>query len=148
MGDRELNLALALKMLSDFPSTRLLAASAVCETEPVGVPPEFASQKFLNQVAIFETELGALDFSNRMHAVEDVLGRVRTVRNGPRTIDVDLILFDDLTVDSDDLTLPHPRARERDFVMSPLRECIEALSVSDFSLKMRMNVLMQTINQG
>lgn len=148
MGNRELNLSLALKMLSDFPDTRLLAASAVYETEPVGVPPEFAFQKFLNQAAVFQTRLGAIEFSRRMHAAEDALGRVRTVRNGPRTIDIDLIFFDNFTMDSAELTLPHPRAHERDFVMRPLRECVEGLPDSDSSLKKRLRILIQTINQG
>lgn len=57
-----------------------------------------------------------------MHAVEDALGRVRTVRNGPRTIDLDLIDFDGLRLDEPDLVLPHPRAPERDFVSRPLAE--------------------------
>ena len=57
-----------------------------------------------------------------MHAVEDALGRVRTVRNGPRTIDLDLIDFDGLRLDETDLVLPHPRAPERDFVCRPLAE--------------------------
>ena len=92
------------------------------ETEPVDVPPEFASMKFLNQVLVFETALGPRDFSRRMHAIEEQLGRVRTVRNGPRTIDIDLIDFNGLVSDDPELTLPHPRARERDFVMRPLAE--------------------------
>ena len=78
--------------------------------------------KFLNQVAVFETALEVRDFARRMHAVEDALGRVRTVRNGPRTIDLDLIDFDGLVLDEPDLTLPHPRAAERDFVMRPMAE--------------------------
>jgi 2-amino-4-hydroxy-6-hydroxymethyldihydropteridine diphosphokinase len=76
--------------------------------------------KFLNQIVVLETALEPLDFSRRMHEVEDALGRVRTVRNGPRTIDVDLIDFGGITLSTPELTLPHPRARERDFVMRPL----------------------------
>ena len=68
------------------------------------------------------TTLEPYDFSRRMHAVEDRLGRVRTVRNGPRTIDVDLIDFGGLVNDDPALTLPHPRAHLRDFVMCPLAE--------------------------
>ena len=92
------------------------------ETDPVNVPPEFAKLKFLNQVAIFETRLDVRDFAWRMHVVEDVLGRERTVRNGPRTIDLDLIDFDGMVIDDPELTLPHPRAAERDFVVRPLAE--------------------------
>jgi len=112
----------ALAALAALPCTHLIRASAVIETEPVDVPAEFAERRFLNQVAVFETALEPHDFSDRMHAIEDRLGRVRTVRNGPRTIDLDLIDFDGLRMETPDLVLPHPRARERDFVMRPLAE--------------------------
>ena len=112
----------AIAALSSFPETRFVKASSVIETEPVDVPPEFAALKFLNQVAVFETALDPFDFSRRMHAVEDDLGRVRTVRNGPRTIDIDLIDFGGQVVDAPELTLPHPRAHLRSFVQEPLKE--------------------------
>lgn len=113
-------LAEALRRLGELPETRLVASSAPEETEPVDVPPQFAQLKFLNQVAVFETALGPEDFARRMHAVEDELGRVRTVRNGPRTIDLDLIDFGGIRLETEELTLPHPRARSRGFVMRPL----------------------------
>lgn len=115
-------LSRAVKALAAFPFTRLAAASRVAETDPVDVPPEFADIKFLNQVAVFETRLGPRDFSRRMHAVEDSLGRVRTVRNGPRTIDIDLVDFGGIAMSEPGLTLPHPRAKEREFVTVPLAE--------------------------
>ena len=119
-------LAKALAALGAFPRTRLVAASAVEETEPVDVPEEFRALKFLNQVAVFETMLEPLDFSRRMHRVEDELGRVRTVKNGPRTVDVDLIDFGGLVMDTPELTLPHPRAAERDFVTNPWKSLVRA----------------------
>ena len=119
-------LAKALAALGAFPRTRLGAASAVEETEPVDVPEEFRALKFLNQVAVFETTLEPLDFSRRMHRVEDELGRVRTVKNGPRTVDVDLIDFGGLVMDTPELTLPHPRAAERDFVTNPWKSLVRA----------------------
>ena len=115
-------LARALAALDALPSTRLVKASSVIETEPVDVPPEFAHLKFLNQAALFETALEVHDFSRRMHGIEDALERVRTVRNGPRTIDIDLIDFDGIVLNEPELTLPHPRAAERDFVLRPLAE--------------------------
>ena len=81
-------LARAIEALSALPETRLFKAGPVEETEPVDVPAEFARMKFLNQIVIFDTSLEVHDFSRRMHAIEDALGRVRTVRNGPRTIDI------------------------------------------------------------
>jgi len=112
----------ALAALSELPETRLVRASSVLETEPVDAPAEFANRKFLNQAAAFETRLSPQEFSRRMHAIEDDLGRVRTVRNGPRTIDIDLIDFNGLALETPELTLPHPRARFRDFVTRPLAE--------------------------
>jgi len=112
----------AIAALSALPETRLVRASSIRETEPVDVPVEFAGQKFLNQVAVFETELEPLDFSRRMHQIEGDFGRVRTIRNGPRTIDIDLIDFGGLVLDTPELILPHPRAHLRDFVLKPLRE--------------------------
>ena len=122
LGNRAANLRRALAALAKLPRTRLLDASAVIETDPVDVPREFAALRFLNQAAVFETELEPLEFSRAMHAVEDRLGRVRTVRNGPRTIDIDLILFGDVRMHTRELTLPHPRASRRAFVTEPLRE--------------------------
>ena len=112
----------AIVALSSLPETRFVKASSVIETEPVAVPDEFAALKFLNQVAVFETTLDPFDFSRRMHAIEDDLGRVRTVRNGPRTIDIDLIDFGGQVIDTAELTLPHPRAHLRSFVREPLKE--------------------------
>ena len=139
-------LARALALLCGLPETRLVKASVIEETDPVDVPGEFADMRFLNQVAIFETGLEVHDFSARMHAIEDMLGRVRTVRNGPRTIDVDLIDFDGMSIDEPDLTLPHPRVAERDFVMRPLAELgvtglgkkVVILAAGDFPKRGRM----------
>ena len=114
-------LARALAALAALPGTRLERASEPEETEPVGVPPEYAHLRFLNQLAVFETELEVHEFSRRMHAIEDALGRKRTVRNGPRTIDLGLVDFGGMVLDEPDLVLPHPRARERAFVMDPWR---------------------------
>ena len=112
----------AIAALSALPETTFEKASSVIETEPVDVPSEFAALKFINQVAIFETKLDVFDFSRRMHAIENDLGRVRTVRNGPRTIDIDLIDFGGQVINTPELTLPHPRVKDRAFVLEPLRE--------------------------
>lgn len=119
----------ALARLGALEGTRLVAASPVEETQPVGVPEEFKAQMFLNQVAVFETALGPYEFSRAMHAIEDDLGRVRgPVRNTPRTIDVDLIDFGGMVSDDPELTLPHPRWLERDFVRIPVEELRREIS--------------------
>lgn len=115
-------LARALELLGTLPDTVLEAAGNVIETEPEEVPAQYAELRFLNQIALFRTTLGVREFSRLMHAVEDELGRVRTVRNGPRTIDLDLIDFDGMRIDEPGLTLPHPRAKTRAFVMRPMAE--------------------------
>ena len=132
----------ALEALAAFPSTRLVKASSVIETEPVDVPAEFAELKFLNQVAVFESALDPFDFSRRMHAVEEALGRVRTVRNGPRTIDIDLIDFGGLEIDTPELVLPHPRAKAREFVLTPLRE-LGLVSAPMFAIARQSSFLIQ-----
>ena len=115
----------ALRALAELPGTRLVRTSSTLDNAGVDVPLEFAHLRFLNQVAAFETSLEVHDFARRMHAIEDAQGRVRTgVRNAPRTIDLDLISFGDLVLDEPDLTLPHPRARERTFVTGPLSEIL------------------------
>lgn len=122
IGDRAAHLKRAVELLSVLPETKLVKVSGIIETEPVDVPKEFSGMKFLNQAAVFETDLSPHEFSDRMHAIEDDMGRVRLVRNGPRTIDIDLIDFGGVKMDDPELTLPHPRARERDFVLVPLAE--------------------------
>lgn len=113
----------ALAAVGEFPDTRQLAASPLEETAPVDVPEEYSSRLFLNCVAIFETALSPREFSRRMHEVEDRLGRMRgKVRNTPRTIDIDLIDFGGIALSEKELTLPHPRAKERDFVFRPWME--------------------------
>lgn len=122
LGDRAGYLHQALRALKRLPETRFIEASSIIETKGQDVPDEFRELDFYNQVALFETTLEPIDFSRRMHAIEDWLGRVRTVRNGPRTIDLDLIAYGEVQMATEELTLPHPRAVEREFVMRPMRE--------------------------
>lgn len=116
----------ALSAVSAFPETALSAASDIEETDPVGVPEEFSGMKFLNLLAIFETSLEPREFSRMMHETEERLGRVRTVKNGPRTIDIDLIDFNGITLSEPDLVLPHPRAHEREFIMRPWKKLVRS----------------------
>ena len=112
----------AQEALCALPGTRFLDSSGTDETEPVDVPAGFEEQRFLNRILVVETKLQPMDFSRLMHRIEDDLGRVRgAVRNIPRTIDIDMIDYEGVTMDDPELTLPHPRAKEREFVMGPLR---------------------------
>lgn len=82
---------------------------------------------FLNQVAEFETSLFPLQLLHRIHRIEKALGRVRTIINGPRTVDIDIVLYGNSIVHSAQLEIPHPRYRERRFVLEPLAELNPAL---------------------
>lgn len=122
LGDRAAYLRRALRALKRMPETRFIVASRIIETQGVDVPTAFKNLTFYNQVALFETTLDPFVFSRRMHAIEDRLGRVRTVCNGPRTIDLDLISFGNIRLETPELTLPHPRAFARTFVTEPMKE--------------------------
>jgi 2-amino-4-hydroxy-6-hydroxymethyldihydropteridine diphosphokinase len=118
LGDREAQIRTAVSKL-EASDLRLIGMSSICETEPVGLLDQ---PMFLNAVAEFESELSPRELLSRALRVEREMGRVRTVPNGPRNIDIDLLLCGDLAVNEPDLVVPHPRYREREFVMKPLRE--------------------------
>ena len=116
LGDRARHLQSAVDGLARAPGVRVLAVSRVYETDPVGGP---AQGPYLNAVVLARTTRTAREVLALAHAAEDAAGRVRDVRWGPRTLDVDVISYGDLTVSDDTLTLPHPRAAERAFVLAP-----------------------------
>ena len=115
-GDRLAVLQGALEALAGTPGLTVVAVSPVYETDPVGGPEQ---PDYLNAVALVETDLGPRAVLDRSLAVEAAFGRVRDVRWGPRTLDVDVVAVGDLRVDEPDLVVPHPRAAERAFVLVP-----------------------------
>ena len=122
-GDRRMWLRRAGDALRALPQTRLTAHSPIYETEPVGVPPRFSNSLYLNCVVVVETRLAPDTFSRAVHAIEANLGRTRgDSPNLPRTLDIDIVAIDSLVSDSPNLTLPHPRARCRRFVLQPLAD--------------------------
>jgi len=118
VGDREGNLHQALDQLQSR-DLRLRRSSSLYETEPMGLRDQ---RWFLNQVAMFETELFPLQLLQRIHRIERSLGRRRVVLNGPRTIDIDILLYGNTVMKTADLEIPHPRYSERRFVLEPLAE--------------------------
>lgn len=117
LGRRFDNLQGAVDALFDAPGLRLVALSPVYETEPVGGPKQ---GPFLNAIVIAETTLEPHALLERAQSIENAFGRERGgERWGPRTLDVDLIAVGEVTCDDPDLTLPHPRAHERAFVLVP-----------------------------
>jgi len=118
LGERRGNLQGAVETLADTPEVWLTAVSPVYETAPVDAP--VGSKDFLNAVVLLDTTLSARTLLERAMAVESAYGRERGgEHNGPRTLDVDLIVVGDRRADEDDLVLPHPRAHERAFVLVP-----------------------------
>ncbi|MEY3163514.1 MAG: 2-amino-4-hydroxy-6-hydroxymethyldihydropteridine diphosphokinase [Actinomycetota bacterium] len=114
LENRKLNLDIAVTKLEEV--LRNLIVSKYIETKAVGGPVQ---PDFLNSVAIGESELEPEDLLNRLLAIEDEMGRVREVKWGPRIIDLDLIVFGDHVIDTQNLKLPHPLASSRDFVLTP-----------------------------
>lgn len=122
LGDRSAYLKAAVSALSDLPETLLIARAKDYDTAPVDVPEAYTQMRFLNTAVLIETALSPEALLDRLQQIETDLHRVRTVRNGPRTIDLDLIAYQGETRTTERLTLPHPRAKERDFVLLPLRD--------------------------
>ena len=127
LGDRKKNIEDALLYL-ETEGIDVIRCSSIIETNAVGGPPQ---PKFLNAVAFCETDHSPQEFLKVLLTIEKNLGRERTVTNGPRTIDLDILLFDDLSISTPELTIPHPRMFKRDFVMTPLKEIApELISLS------------------
>jgi 2-amino-4-hydroxy-6-hydroxymethyldihydropteridine diphosphokinase len=114
IGDPKANLDLAIGLLRE--ATEVIAVSTYLQTKPVGGPEQ---PDYLNAVAIVESELPARDLLAVLHGIETAMGRTREIHWGPRVIDLDLIQYGGLLINDEKLTLPHPRAHERRFVLAP-----------------------------
>jgi 2-amino-4-hydroxy-6-hydroxymethyldihydropteridine diphosphokinase len=127
LGDREQTLRRALDLLAAAPRLEVVAVSTLRETEPVGYveqPP------FLNGAAVVETELPPSELLDRLLEIERELGRTRAgPRFGPRTVDLDLLVYGDRVLEEPGLTVPHPRLHERAFALEPLAELDPGLVV-------------------
>jgi 2-amino-4-hydroxy-6-hydroxymethyldihydropteridine diphosphokinase len=120
LGDRAATLAAALRDLAAAGDIRVLRCSSLHETAPVGGPP--GQGNYLNAVAELDTELPPQALLTRLLEVERRHGRERRERNGPRTLDLDLLLYREVESQDPELTIPHPRMWEREFVLRPLAE--------------------------
>jgi len=119
LGDRRANIDTAIDLLKRNDAVRVVKVSSIYETEPVGGPPQ---GKFLNGVMELETDVSPRELLAELNGIEDRLGRKRREMFGPREIDLDIILYGEETIDEPGLTIPHPRMREREFVMRGLTE--------------------------
>lgn len=125
LGDRRAYLQAGIKEVAALPGTRLAAISRTYETQAVG---PVAQPDFLNAVVAIETALAPAPLLAALLAIEKKHQRQRRIHWGPRTLDLDLLLYGERTVNSADLTLPHPRMHERRFVLLPLCEIAPRLS--------------------
>jgi len=120
VGDRRANIRAAVEALRADNGVAELQLSSLHETAPVGGPP--GQMLYLNAAARVDTTRPAASLLGLMLSIEQALGRQRRQHWGPRTVDLDLLLFDDLVIDTPELTVPHPRMHERRFVLAPLAE--------------------------
>ena len=122
IGDPATNIKQAIDALNRVPGIKIDKISSFLRTKPWG----YADQKdFINACASVETELSPESLLGGCLGIEAGLGRIRKIKNGPRLIDIDLIIYEGITRNTNELVLPHPRYRERDFVLRPLSEIVE-----------------------
>lgn len=119
IGDRYSNLMTAISLLRQSGHVVDMNVSPIYETTPVGYDDQ---QDFLNLCVSFKTDLEPIKLLDLLQSIENQQHRVRIIKNGPRSIDLDLLLYDDLTIDSERLVVPHPRMYQRAFVLKPLTD--------------------------
>lgn len=137
VGNREEYLLTAIKQLDSMESIEVTDYSSIYETDPVGYENQ---RNFLNMVIEVRTDLTAEQLLHTCLAVEKRLGRTRTIRFGPRTIDLDILLFNQENIKTEELIVPHPRMNERAFVLVPLAEINPRLILPDIGLKVQDQV--------
>jgi 2-amino-4-hydroxy-6-hydroxymethyldihydropteridine diphosphokinase len=126
LGDREAQVRRAIAALAELPGTRLLAASSLYRSAPVGVG---AQPDFINAVAAIETQLAPRPLLEALLAAERRFGRRREFPGAPRTLDLDLLLYGDRVIAEPGLIVPHPRMHERAFVLAPLAEIAPDIAI-------------------
>lgn len=119
LGERAASLREALRRMAEAPGVEVRRISGMYETDPVGYVDQPA---FLNMAAALATDLEPAALLRELLSIEQAMGRVRDTRWGPRTIDLDLLLYEGVRMEEESLTLPHPRMGERAFVLVPLRD--------------------------
>ncbi len=130
LGDRHATIERAVELLGAVPGVRILAVSSLHDTEPWGYTDQ---PNYLNGAVEVDTELLPRPLLTVLNGIEDELGRVRDPdqQYGPRTLDLDLLLYEDATIDEPELTVPHPRLHERAFALEPLVELDPSLALPD-----------------
>ncbi len=119
LGDRISNINSAVNAIKLLPNTIIDAVSSIYETAPWGIEEQ---PNFLNGVIKLNTELSPAALLGALLGIEAAMGRIREIKNGPRVLDLDLLIYDDVTMNTPELILPHPFILEREFVLKPLTE--------------------------
>ena len=141
LGSRERNLKKALEHIKAF--IKIEHTSSIYETEPV----DYEDQAwFLNMVIKGTTKLSAIHLLEKLQSIEDSMGRVRTIKSGPRIIDLDILFYSDKIINCDDLIVPHPEIQNRSFVLTPLQEI--APEFMHPKLKKKMTHLLNRLKQN
>ncbi len=128
LGDRKAQLRQAVQLLSQHPAIFNIRISSIYETAPVGYTDQGL---FLNLTVQLQTTLAAVELLDSCQEIEKLLHRERLIRWGPRTVDLDILLYNQQTIDTERLTVPHPRMHERAFVLVPLQELMPTLVVPE-----------------
>ena len=122
LGDRRRNIKMAIQKINALKQTKVVKSSRLIETAPVGGPA--GQRNFLNAAVKIRTSLTPARLLRKIQGIEKELGRRRTLRFGPRTIDLDILFYEDKVIRTKTLGIPHPRLFEREFVLRPLSEVI------------------------
>ncbi|MDD5730325.1 MAG: 2-amino-4-hydroxy-6-hydroxymethyldihydropteridine diphosphokinase [Candidatus Omnitrophica bacterium] len=136
LGDRNYYITAAIKRIKMLPFTRIKKISSIIETAPQGGP---AQGPYLNAVLALDTGLAPYSLLQKLQEIENSLGRVRTGKNSPRTIDLDILIYSDTLINEEALRIPHPRMMEREFVLTPLKEIAPEV-LKDLTLKKRSDL--------
>ena len=121
LGDRKANITKAVELAKLIKGIKVKKVSSIYEADPVGGPPQ---EKYLNGVFSIETKLGPFELLEELQRIEKELGRKRKVKNGPRVLDLDILLYGNKKIDKKNLKVPHPRMHKREFVLRGLRELL------------------------
>lgn len=122
MGDRKDNIQKAVTLISEIPGVDNIRLSGMYETEPVGYEDQ---DYFYNICLLCDVTVPPMELLEHIHRIEDDLDRKRIIRWGPRTIDIDIIFYGDVEMDTEDLTIPHPRYPDRAFVLVPMMDLMK-----------------------
>ena len=122
LGNRRRNIKLAAKKISELKDTRIIKESSLLDSTPVGGPS--GQRNYLNAALKIQTKFTPSVLLKKLKKIENELGRIPTVRFGPRVIDLDILLYGDRFMRGKTLTIPHPRMFSRDFVIKPLKEIL------------------------